>query len=95
MRYVVLNTLDDAWRDHLLAMDELRRGIGLRAIGQKDPLLEYQFESYNLFQEMMLRVRESFTEQFFRVRVVTEEERRVGSLSIQRRITMRESHRSQ
>ena len=77
VRYVVLNTLDDAWRDHLLAMDELRRGIGLRAIGQKDPLLEYQFESYNLFQEMMLRVRESFTEQFFRVRVVTEEERRV------------------
>ncbi|MDR1978236.1 MAG: preprotein translocase subunit SecA, partial [Synergistaceae bacterium] len=60
LRYIVLNTLDDAWRDHLLAMDELRRGIGLRAIGQKDPLLEYQFESYNLFQEMMLRVRESF-----------------------------------
>lgn len=76
VRYVVLNTLDDAWRDHLLAMDELRRGIGLRAIGQKDPLLEYQFESYNLFQEMMLRVRESFAEQFFRVRVVSEEERR-------------------
>ena len=76
VRYVVLNTLDDAWRDHLLAMDELRRGIGLRAIGQKDPLLEYQFESYNLFQEMMLRVRESFAEQFFRVRVVTEEARR-------------------
>jgi preprotein translocase subunit SecA len=75
LRYVVLNTLDAAWRDHLLAMDELRRGIGLRAIGQKDPLLEYQFESYNLFQEMMLRVRESFTEQFFRVRVVSENHR--------------------
>ena len=72
LRYVVLNTLDDAWRDHLLAMDELRRGIGLRSIGQKDPLVEYQFESYNLFQEMMLRVRESFTEQFFRVRIVSE-----------------------
>jgi preprotein translocase subunit SecA len=72
LRYVVLNTLDDAWRDHLLGMDELRRGIGLRAIGQKDPLLEYQFESYNLFQEMMLRVRESFVERFFRVRVVSE-----------------------
>ncbi|MDR3265202.1 MAG: preprotein translocase subunit SecA, partial [Synergistaceae bacterium] len=73
VRYVILNTLDDAWRDHLLAMDELRRGIGLRAIGQKDPLLEYQFESYNLFQEMMQRVWESFAEQFFRVRVVSEE----------------------
>ncbi|MDR2529832.1 MAG: preprotein translocase subunit SecA [Synergistaceae bacterium] len=70
--YVLLNTLDDAWRGHLLDMDELRRGIGLRAIGQKDPLLEYQFESYNLFQEMRLRVRESFTEQISRVRVVSE-----------------------
>jgi len=70
--YVVLNTLDDAWRGHLLAMDELRRGIGLRSIGQRDPLVEYQFESYNLFQGMMLRVRESFTEQFFRVKVVSE-----------------------
>jgi preprotein translocase subunit SecA len=72
-RYIVLNTLDDAWRDHLLGMDELRRGIGLRAIGQKDPLLEYQFESFNLFQEMMQRVRESFVEQFFRVRIVSED----------------------
>ncbi|MDR1741598.1 MAG: preprotein translocase subunit SecA [Synergistaceae bacterium] len=72
-RYIVLNTLDSAWRDHLLAMDELRRGIGLRAIGQKDPLLEYQFESFSLFQEMMRRVKESFTEQFFRVKVVSED----------------------
>jgi preprotein translocase subunit SecA len=70
--YVVLNTLDDAWREHLLNMEELKRGIGLRAIGQKDPLLEYQFESYNLFQEMMLRVKESFTEKFFRARIISE-----------------------
>jgi preprotein translocase subunit SecA len=76
VRYIVLNTLDDAWRDHLLGMDELRRGIGLRAIGQKDPLLEYQFESHNLFQEMMRRVKQSFAEQFFRVRVLSEDNRR-------------------
>ena len=75
LRYIVLNTLDDAWRNHLLGMDELRRGIGLRAIGQKDPLLEYQFESYHLFQEMMTQVRESFVEQFFRVRVISDEGR--------------------
>ncbi|MBQ9566089.1 MAG: preprotein translocase subunit SecA [Synergistaceae bacterium] len=75
-RYVVLNILDSAWRDHLLAMDELRRGIGLRAIGQKDPLIEYQFESYNLFQEMMGRVKTSFAEQIFRVRVVSEDSRK-------------------
>ena len=68
----MLHTLDSGWKDHLLAMDELRRGIGLRAIGQKDPLLEYQFESYNLFQSMMERVRESVAELAFRVRVVSE-----------------------
>ncbi|WMI72031.1 preprotein translocase subunit SecA [Aminobacterium sp. MB27-C1] len=76
MRFIVLHTLDSSWKDHLLAMDELRRGIGLRAIGQKDPLLEYQFESYNLFQAMMERVRESIAELAFRVTVVSEETRR-------------------
>ncbi len=74
MRFLVLHTLDNGWKDHLLAMDELRRGIGLRAIGQKDPLLEYQFESYNLFQQMMERVRESVAELAFRVRVASERE---------------------
>ena len=72
LRFLILHTLDNGWKDHLLAMDELRRGIGLRAIGQKDPLLEYQFESYNLFQEMMERVRESVAELAFRVRVVSD-----------------------
>ncbi len=71
-RFVILHVLDSAWKEHLLAMDELRRGIGLRAIGQKDPLLEYQFESYNLFQEMMSRVRRTIAEYLFRVSVVDE-----------------------
>ncbi len=71
IRFLLLNVLDSAWKEHLLAMDELRRGIGLRAIGQKDPLLEYQFESYNLFQDMMERVRLSFTQYFFRVTVMS------------------------
>ncbi|MCL1940905.1 MAG: preprotein translocase subunit SecA [Synergistaceae bacterium] len=76
IRYILLNTLDSNWRDHLLGMDELRRGIGLRAIGQKDPLLEYQFESYNLFQDMMRRTRLSITEQIFRVKIVSEDAHR-------------------
>ncbi len=71
-RFIVLHTLDHNWKDHLLAMDELRRGIGLRAIGQKDPLLEYQFESYNLFQDMMGRVRTAVTELAMRVSVVSD-----------------------
>ncbi|HDQ93121.1 MAG TPA: preprotein translocase subunit SecA [Synergistetes bacterium] len=72
IRFLLLSVLDSAWKEHLLSMDELRRGIGLRAIGQKDPLLEYQFESYNLFQGMMERVRVLFSDYFFKVTVMTE-----------------------
>lgn len=72
-RYIFLQVLDNDWKEHLLAMDELRRGIGLRAIGQKDPLLEYQFESFNLFQEMLVRMREGITEFALRVSVITQE----------------------
>jgi len=71
MRFIFLHTLDQNWKDHLLAMDELRKGIGLRAIGQKDPLLEYQFESYNLFQSMMERVRETIADLVMRVSLVS------------------------
>lgn len=73
-RYIFLQVLDNDWKEHLLAMDELRRGIGLRAIGQKDPLLEYQFESFSLFQEMLGRMREGITEFALRVSVVTQED---------------------
>jgi len=69
-RFILLEVLDTNWKEHLLAMDELRRGIGLRAIGQKDPLIEYQFESFNLFQNMLTQVREGITEFAFRVTVV-------------------------
>ncbi|MCD7951604.1 MAG: preprotein translocase subunit SecA [Synergistaceae bacterium] len=75
-RYIFLEVLDKNWKEHLLAMDELRRGIGLRAIGQKDPLVEYQFESFNLFQEMLNQVREGITEFALRVSVVTREPER-------------------
>ena len=73
-RYIFLEVLDTGWKEHLLAMDELRRGIGLRAIGQKDPLIEYQFESFNLFQETLLQIREGITEFALRVSVVTQEQ---------------------
>ena len=73
-RYIFLEVLDTGWKEHLLAMDELRRGIGLRAIGQKDPLIEYQFESFNLFQDMLLQIREGITEFALRVSVVTHEQ---------------------
>ena len=85
VRYILLNTLDIAWREHLTGMDELRRGIGLRAIGQKDPLIEYQFESYNLFTEMMDRVKDNFCEHVFRVRVLSEETHRERKMTMEKR----------
>ncbi len=84
MRYILLNTLDNAWREHLTGMDELRRGIGLRAIGQKDPLVEYQFESYNLFTDMMEQVKSSFTEQAFRVRIMSENDKPERKMTLQK-----------
>lgn len=72
-RYIFLEVLDTNWKEHLLAMDELRRGIGLRAIGQKDPLLEYQFESFSLFQVMLVQIREGITEFALKVSVVNKE----------------------
>ena len=85
IRYILLSTLDSAWREHLTGMDELRRGIGLRAIGQKDPLIEYQFESYNLFTDMMDRVKDTFSGQIFRVKILSEESRRERQMTMEKR----------
>src|SRR4029453_1084779 len=51
-RYIMLNIVDAQWKDHLLALDHLKEGIGLRGYGQKDPLVEYKRESFYLFQNM-------------------------------------------
>jgi preprotein translocase subunit SecA len=52
----MLQVIDNQWKDHLLSMDELKQGIGNRAYGQKDPLVEYKKESFELFQAMMDRI---------------------------------------
>ena len=56
-KFIVLKTIDEKWRNHLLGMDQLREGIGLRAYGQKNPLIEYKSESYNFFQELLISLR--------------------------------------
>ncbi|HVW21895.1 MAG TPA: preprotein translocase subunit SecA [Opitutaceae bacterium] len=56
-RYVVINAIDRHWQDHLTEMEELRRSIGLRSYGQKDPLVEYKGEAYKYFEELMNNVR--------------------------------------
>ncbi len=55
-RVIMLNVIDNQWKDHLLSMDHLKEGIGLRGYGQKDPLIEYKKESFVMFQDMMDRI---------------------------------------
>ena len=68
-KFIVLKTIDEKWRNHLLGMDQLREGIGLRAYGQKNPLIEYKSESYNFFQELMVSLRASVIQRVFHAQV--------------------------
>ena len=68
-RQVVLSVIDRKWREHLLEMDHLRNGIGLRAMGQRDPLVEYQREGYDLFVGMMDAIKEEVVGFVFNVEV--------------------------
>ena len=58
-KMIVLQILDQAWKEHLLNLDHLRQGIGLRAYGQKDPLNEYKYEAFALFDDMLNNFRET------------------------------------
>tara|TARA_B100001123_G_scaffold379378_1_gene448241 strand:- start:4500 stop:7547 length:3048 start_codon:yes stop_codon:yes gene_type:complete len=68
-RFVILRTIDEKWKDHLYAMDQLREGINLRAYGQKDPLLEYKSEGFKLFQEMMVDMNATTVQRLFRTQI--------------------------
>ena len=72
-RRVVLSVIDRKWRDHLYEMDYLKEGIGLRAMAQRDPLVEYQREGYSMFQQMMGAIREEVTGFMFNLEVQVEE----------------------
>ena len=67
-RYAMLSVIDHKWKEHLREMDDLKEGIGLRAYGQKDPLVEYKVEAFKLFSELLLQIRNevvSFAFKFF------------------------------
>ncbi len=66
-KMVLLQIIDSAWKNHLYDLDHLKKSIGLRAYGQKDPLVEYQKESFALFETMLGRVREQTVEYLFRI----------------------------
>ena len=68
-RFVILRTIDDKWKDHLYAMDQLREGINLRAYGQKNPLLEYKSEGFKMFQEMMTDMNSVTIQRLFRTQL--------------------------
>ncbi len=75
-RFVLLETVDRQWKDHLLALDHLREGIGLRAYGQRDPLVEYKRESYELFEQMWERIEDQVVMTLFRAQPAEEMEHR-------------------
>jgi len=68
-RFVILRTIDDKWKDHLYAMDQLREGINLRAYGQKNPLLEYKSEGFKMFQVMMTDMNSATIQRLFRTQI--------------------------
>jgi preprotein translocase subunit SecA len=70
-RIVMLQVIDNQWKDHLLSMDELKQGIGNRAYGQKDPLVEYKKESFELFTAMMDRIEDESVRYLFFLQVST------------------------
>ena len=75
-RLVLLNVIDNRWREHLYEMDYLQEGIGLRAMGQKDPLVEYQREGFDMFLQMQETIKEDFARYIFHVEIVREDETR-------------------
>ncbi|MDO8427498.1 MAG: preprotein translocase subunit SecA, partial [Deltaproteobacteria bacterium] len=76
-KVIMLHTLDTLWKDHLLSMDHLKGGIGLRGYGQKDPLREYKKEGFDLFVEMIFRLKSDVTERLFKVQIKRDEEAEV------------------
>ena len=70
-KFVILRTIDEKWQDHLYTMDQLREGIGLRAYGQKNPLIEYKQEGFAMFEEMMIDTNKETLKRIFRTDLST------------------------
>lgn len=92
-RIILLQTLDALWKDHLLQMDHLKEGIGLRGYGQKDPLLEYKKEGFLLFRDMMSRFTADVVKKVFRVEITTEESLKRAETASRARQATQVSHK--
>jgi preprotein translocase subunit SecA len=73
-KYLLLQVIDQQWKDHLLNIDHLKEGIGLRGYGQRDPLVEYKKESFDLFQDMMERTQDRVVKYLWKMEIVLEQE---------------------
>lgn len=72
-RIVLLRTVDEKWMDHIDAMDQLRYGIGMRAYGQRDPVVEYKFEGFEMFEEMIRSIQYDSVKRLLRMRINREQ----------------------
>jgi preprotein translocase subunit SecA len=72
-KMVMLQVIDTHWKDHLLSMDLLKEGIGLRGYGQKDPLIEYKREGFDMFSAMIETIQTDAVERLFHIKAVREE----------------------
>jgi preprotein translocase subunit SecA len=77
-RMIMLSVVDQLWKDHLLNMDHLKEGIGLRGYGQKDPLVEYKRESFDMFEDMMRRFQEDTVRYLYLMQIITRGEPGLG-----------------
>lgn len=80
-KQIFLITIDSEWKDHLLALDKLRHGINLRAYAQKDPLIEYKKDAFNLYEEMMLRIEEQVVSRIAHVQINVQQDNNIDILS--------------
>ena len=85
-KVIMLQSIDFHWKDHLLAIDQLKEGIGLRGYGQKDPLIEYQREAYQMFLEMLDRIKKDTVQKLFAVQMA-KEEKAVENVKLERKQT--------
>ena len=69
---IFMHTLDSRWKDHLFTMDSVKEGIGLRGYGQRDPLVEYKREAYDMFEGLIQGIKEEVAELVFKVQISKE-----------------------
>jgi preprotein translocase subunit SecA len=84
-KVIMLQSIDHHWKDHLLAVDQLKEGIGLRGYGQKDPRIEYQKEAYQMFLEMLDRIKKDTVEKLYAIQIAKEQE--VKEMKVERKQT--------